>query len=1057
MARQRPGYPVALLLLLVAYVATGAASLTLAPLGREVSSVWLPSGLALGALLLLGVRYAPAVLAGAWVLAVVGGEAPPGLALIPAVGDTIEPLLGWWLLTRAQPGGFRLQRVQDVVWLFAVAAATPVLSAAIGTAAFTLGGQFAATSSAEAGIIWWLGNMVGIVAVTPLLLVWGRKTGAPKHDSALPAGLWIAGIGLLSAVALVGLWRDVGYLFLLAPPVVLATLRWRMRGAATAVLLATIVVMVAGVVQPALLDRPTGFENFFLIQLLLTVVAGVALLLAASLEGLDRAADELRSTGDAYRTLLDASPLPIVGRDLEGRITLWNGAAERLYGYAEADVLGTVGDMIPPDKEEEFRRVVDLLREGRSVSVAETRRRTRAGEVIELSLAVAPVRGADGTVTGGVSVFNDLTAEKRALAALGKSEERFALAARASDDAIYDWDIRSDRIWWSDSFAELFGHVPASFGPCNDSWERLLHPADRPRVQAGLWEAIRGAGDSWTCEYRFRRADGSWAVVYDRGYILRDAEGAGIRMVGALSDITAQRAAEDLVRASEERLRKLVENVLDVICEIGTDGLVRFASPSVRTVLGYQPSQFIGRSAMELIHPEDLEAASRSLRRTFEEAGVVQQAEFRVRRADGEWAAFEASAKATTAADGTPIAVIAARDISGRRELEERLRQATRLEAVGVLAGGVAHDFNNLLTSVLGHAELILTGVRSDDPIRPDVEEIRRAANRAAELTRQLLAFSRRQVVAPRVVDLNAVVRGVTTMLRRLMGEDIVLELDLAETLVPVYADAAQLEQVIVNLAVNSRDAMPRGGRLGIRTRMRPPPPDPRGLPPALARDGQVVLIVEDTGEGMDAKTLAHVFEPFFTTKPAGRGTGLGLATVYGIVSQAGGHIGVESEPGRGARFTIRLPPADRPLDAEPGAATAAGPEGDGRGTILVVEDEAPVRQLAVRVLRGAGYRVLAAAGAEEADRLADTHEGAIDLLLTDVVMPERSGPALADGLTARRAGLRVLFMSGYTDGQLQEHGVLLPGVTLLAKPFTPDQLVRRVRAALDGAASAAV
>jgi PAS domain S-box-containing protein len=1055
MARQRLGYPLAFALLLVAYVATGLASLSLAPFGRAVSSVWLPSGFALAALLLGGLRLLPAVFAGAWILAVVGGKAPAGLGLLPALGDTLEPLLGWWLLTRAQPAGFRLRRVRDVVWLFAVAMAAPVVSAGIGTMAFTTGGQFPAGSAAESGVIWWLGNVAGIVAATPFLLAWGRRGERTPRESSLPAGLWFAGIAVLGAMALLGIWRDLGYLFLLAPPVVLAALRWRMLGAATAVALATTLVMAIGVVQPALLDRPTAFENFFLIQLLLTVVAGVALLLAASLEGLDSAADELRETGEAYRTLLDASPLPIVGRDLQGRITLWNGAAARLFGYSEEEVLGREGGTVPPAEEEAFRRVLESVDRGRSVSVPEVRRRTRSGEEIELSVAVAPVRGADGTVTGGVAVFNDLTAEKRALVALGKSEERFALAARASKDAIYDWEILPDRIWWSDSFAELFGHTPANQGPCNDSWERLVHPGDRPRVQASLWEAIRGHGDAWSAEYRFRRADGSWATVYDRGYILRDATGTGLRMVGALSDTTAQREAEELVRASEERLRKLVENVLDVICEVGTDGIVRYASPSVRTVLGYQPAQFIGRSVMELIHADDLEAATRSLRRTFESAGVVQQADFRVRRADGEWATFEASAKATTAADGTPIAVIAARDISGRRELEERLRQATRLEAVGVLAGGVAHDFNNLLTSVLGHAELILAEVRPGDPIRPDVEEIRRAANRAAELTRQLLAFSRRQVVAPRVVDLNDVIHAVATMLRRLLGEDILLELDLADPLVPVYADAAQLEQVIVNLAVNARDAMPRGGRLAIRTRMRPPPPDPRGLPPALARDGQVVLVVEDTGEGMDPKTLAHAFEPFFTTKPPGRGTGLGLATVYGIVSQAGGHIGVESEPGRGSRFTVRLPPADRPASGEPLEASPQAVEGNGQETILLVEDESPVRQLAVRVLRGAGYHVLAAGGAEEAERLAGAHGGPIDLLLTDVVMPERSGPALAECLTARRAGLRVLFMSGYTDGQLQEHGVLLPGVTLLAKPFTPDQLVRRVRAALDGAASA--
>ena len=1051
MSPQRFGYPIAFVAFVALYVATGLGSLALAPFARIVSSVWLPSGIALGAALLIGPRILPAVFTGAWLVAMLGANAPPGLALISAAGDTLETVVGWTLLTGGAAGTFRLERVRDVVLLFGVAAIAPLVSAIVGTSAFVLGGRFVASNAFDTGLIWWFGNMVGIIAGTPLLLAWlrpERPVGVTR--SRLPDPVWVGGVATLAVLAAAGIWRDLSYLFLLAPPVVLATLRWRMRGAATAVLATACAVMLMAMTRPDLLDRPTPFEDLLLVQLVLVIVSGIALLLAASLEGFDSAAQELRATGEAYRALLDASPVPIIGRDLDGRFTLWNGAAERVFGWAEREIKGQFGDLVPPDAEAQFAWILAALRRGESITGAEVRRRTRDGSIVEVSLSVAPVRDAGGEITGGVAVLTDLTAEKRALAALQESEERFALAARASNDAIYDWDISADTIWWSESFAELFGHDIAALATCADSWSRLVQPEELAAVLASLRTAIAGKADGWMAEYHFARADGSYALVYDRGYIVRDDAGHAVRMVGAMSDITRRHEAESLVRESEERLRKLVENVLDVICEVDIGGVVRYASPSVRTVLGYEPGQFIGRSALDLVHFEDLEHTGRTLRRTFEEAGVVQRAEFRVRRADSEWAVFEASAKATTAADGTPVAVIAARDVTGRRELEERLRQATRLEAVGVLAGGVAHDFNNLLTSVLGHAELILGDVRGDDPIRPDLEEIRRAAHRAAELTRQLLAFSRRQVVAPRVVDFNQVIDGVATMLRRLLGEDITLDLDLARDLAPVFADAAQLEQVVVNLAANARDAMPKGGRLTIRTRMRPPPPDPRGLPPNLARSGQVSVLVEDTGEGMDAKTLAHVFEPFFTTKPPGRGTGLGLATVYGIVSQAGGHISVESEVGRGTRFTIRLPPAD----LEAAFATEEPPEpamaGAGSETILLVEDETPVRQLALRVLRTAGFQVLAAPGPEEADRLAREFNGTIDLLLTDVVMPERSGPALAEGLVARRPGLRVLYMSGYTDGQLHQHGVLQRGVALLAKPFTPEQLVRRVRAALD-------
>jgi signal transduction histidine kinase/ActR/RegA family two-component response regulator len=394
-------------------------------------------------------------------------------------------------------------------------------------------------------------------------------------------------------------------------------------------------------------------------------------------------------------------------------------------------------------------------------------------------------------------------------------------------------------------------------------------------------------------------------------------------------------------------------------------------------------------------------------------------------------------------------------DVTEQRSLENQFRQAQRLEAVGRLAGGVAHDFNNVLTAITGYSELLLDELTPGDPKRQDVEEIHAAARRAAGLTRQLLAFSRKQVFQTRVLDLNAVVRMLEKMLQRLIGEDVKLEIAPSSALGAVRADPGQIEQVIMNLAVNSRDAMPGGGRLTIETAN-------VDLDEAYAREHAgaapgryVMLAVSDTGTGMDAETQSHIFEPFFTTKEQGTGTGLGLATVYGIVKQSGGHVWVYSEPGRGATFKIYLPRVDEPVEAQD-AQQVAPPVAGGRETVLVAEDDPSVREIVAEVLTQKGYRVLRAPDGQTALEMARAQPGEIQLLVTDIVMPGMTGRELAEVLVAERAGVRVLYMSGYTDDAVVRHGVLAEGLPYLQKPFSPRALALKVREVLDRASVAA-
>ena len=510
-----------------------------------------------------------------------------------------------------------------------------------------------------------------------------------------------------------------------------------------------------------------------------------------------------------------------------------------------------------------------------------------------------------------------------------------------------------------------------------------------------------------------------------------------------------RRQAEAALRASEERFRALVENSSDALMLIDAEGRVTYVAPSSQRHLGWAPDEMLGKSIFDFLHPDDRELAGVRMAEALQRPGETVTAELRFKHADGAWRIMEGVGVNRLSDPSVGAIIVNARDITERRKLEDQLRQAQKMEAVGQLAGGVAHDFNNLLTAILGYCNLMIDDIPKEDPLRQDLAEIKAAGERAAALTRQLLAFSRRQILQPQVVDVNALVRQMEKLLRRLISEDVELVTALAPDLPAIRVDPASIEQVLVNLAVNARDAMPKGGRLTIETATVELDAGYVATHPSVTPGWHVMLAVSDTGEGMDAATRARIFEPFFTTKEQGKGSGLGLATVYGIVKQSGGWIWVYSEPGHGTTFKVYFP---RVAEVAAPATTSAAPPASVRGseTILVVEDDETIRNLVLKVLKGNGYTVLVAANGDEAERVAGQHHGRIHLLITDVVLPGLSGPEVARRLVTTRTDTRVLYLSGYTNDAVLRRGVLEAGVAFLQKPFTPGVLGRKIREVLD-------
>ncbi|MEK7408972.1 MAG: PAS domain S-box protein [Acidobacteriota bacterium] len=651
---------------------------------------------------------------------------------------------------------------------------------------------------------------------------------------------------------------------------------------------------------------------------------------------------------------------------------------------------------------------------------------------------------------------------QRAEAALRESEERYRRMVETAAEGIWIIDADHRTTFVNPAMAAMLGYTVEEM----TGQPVFAFLDEEAAAQARENLPPRSQGTHSDMDVRLKRRDGAdlWAIV--RTTPLSDSQGRYAGLLGMFTDITERKRTEEeraqlLARAeaaraqvkAEARFRELMEAAPDAIFQIDRQGRIVLLNKAAERIFGYQREELLGKSVETLIPVRYRErhagfrtgCLSYPLLRTMDTV-----ADPRARRKDGSEISVDIDLSPVETEEGALFTCII-RDVTERKLLEDQLRQSQKMEALGRLAGGVAHDFNNLLTIIGGYGQMVLDSLRPKDPLRKDMEPIMEAAYRATTLSRQLLTFSRHQVFQPKVLDLNRVVSRMNKMLRRVIGEDIELSVALKPGLRRVRTDPGQLGQVIMNLVVNARDAMPAGGKLTITTeelelgKERPGPPN--------VNPGRYVLLtVSDTGTGMDAQTRSRIFEPFFTTKEKGKGTGLGLSTVYGIVKQSGGEIRVESEPGQGATFQIYFPVAREGSKPRELRTALRGPQ-RGTETILLAEDEQEVRDMASDMLRRQGYTVLTADDGAEALEIWDRQQESIQMLVTDVIMPRVGGRELAERLRQSRPNLPVLYISGYTDEVIARHGILDSDAGFLQKPFTQAELGRKVRAALDTAA----
>jgi two-component system cell cycle sensor histidine kinase/response regulator CckA len=656
-------------------------------------------------------------------------------------------------------------------------------------------------------------------------------------------------------------------------------------------------------------------------------------------------------------------------------------------------------------------------------------------------------------IDGGLAITaRDITKRKQVEASLLENEARFRFLVENATDGIYRIDPKGLFTYANPVVSRLLGigeDLPGIVGRSflefvrpdfHDQGIELYRRQVAERIPVTYWEfpaiAIDGR-ELWI----------------GQNVQIEERNGRVVSMFAVARDITARRRTEMALRESEERHRFLAEYSTDMLTRESPDGAILYASPVCFTLLGYSANELVGQSIFELCHPDDLETARAASKRLMTQL-TIETITIRVRRKDGGYIWVETTSQAVKnpKSGGVEAVLSVSRDITERRKLDDELRHVQKMEAIGQLAGGVAHDFNNLLTSIGGFADLLAKSMASDDERRADVAEILKATERAATLTLQLLAFSRRQVLRLELLNVNSVVEDMVKILRRLLGESVTVVTELEPRLSPSRADPAQLEQVLLQLVFNARDAMPEGGELRITTRDVSIGLDEESV---LAAGRYVQLEVTDTGIGMAEETRAKVFEPFFTTKSGSERAGLGLATVYGIVAQTGGHITVNSTLNVGTTFTIHLPAADHvPEGKTPAAPSREGPVGN---TVLLAEDNEGVRTLTVRLLQSAGYRVLEAADGVEALHVLRSTTEPIDLLITDVMMPEMAGSELASHFAQLQPGTPIMFITGFMDEDTLRTTFEHSGATVLLKPFSAEALIGRVRSLIGAAQGAGV
>ena len=761
-----------------------------------------------------------------------------------------------------------------------------------------------------------------------------------------------------------------------------------------------------------------------------------------------RTAEALARSERYYRALIENAADAVTILNHDGTVRYSSPALGKIIGFSPEERRShPVFELIHPEDQGTALQAFETIRKDRGATVNQTIRALhKDGTWRFIDFTIVNLLD-DPNISGLVLNWRDITDKVIAQQTLREREHFYRAITERSSDIIAIIDEAPTVRYLSPSFEKVLGH------PIDDvigtPGLQLIHKEDLPRAMNLLERLINERRETATDELRMIDSHGIYRDMDVRARnLLNDRVIRGI--VIDCRDVTDRKRAEMALRASEERFRKVLETSGEGIVLRDPFGRITYANERFAEMIGYTQAELIGMHVDYITAPEfvpDMRASAERRRRT----GKSETLDLQLLHKDGSRVDAILAASPTYDDQGNYSGALGMiTDITERKRLEEQLRQAQKIEAVGRLAGGVAHDFNNLLTAIRGHVDLLLTDADVTGQVRTDIEEIRKASDRAATLTQQLLAFSRRQMLQPVVLEFDTIIHEMESLLRRLIAEDIVLITNLHAGPTRVRADRGQLEQVLMNLVVNARDAMPNGGELLIESETCQVDEEFARANPGAAPGAYAKLTVRDTGVGMDSGTLSHVFEPFFTTKELGKGTGLGLATVYGIVKQSGGYIRVLSDVGQGTTFEIFLPRVEEALQ-RPREATATKDRPAEGETILVAEDEDAVRALTCRILRKRGYHVLEAKDGREAVEVARAHEGEITLLVTDVIMPHLNGRELSESIAGIMPDVKVLYMSGYTDDALLQRGVLQSGTgNFLEKPFTPEALATKVREILE-------
>jgi two-component system, cell cycle sensor histidine kinase and response regulator CckA len=1062
-----------ILILATVYFLAGRWGLQLGALGDFAAPVWAPTGIALFALRWYGYELWPGVFLGALATNAVAGAAIP-LATAIAVGNTFEAVAGCYFLRLFQ---FRpaITRLRDVATLFlAAGVASTLISATIGTAALWVAHRIPAQSYLATWQVWWLGDMLSVIIVAAFLFLWAStriRIGSVRR--------WLEAMFVTLVLVLVTdavfshpYYPDtqrIALPYLVFPPLMWAAMRFGPSGAVTAT-------FVTGVL--ALSNTLHGFgpfglsvvnEDVFGLQLFMAVIGVTSLVLAAlAAERAESRQQTVESEG-RFRTLLENSADGILLLSPAGEINYIAPTRRRLLGYTDDEILGMkIFELLhPDDREAALLAFQSILQAPSRVETVQARVMHKEGTWRWMEGTGSNCLG-NAAMRGIVVNFRDISANKQAESALlrsheeleesvknrtrelvaantllKESEDRFRFLVESVDDyAIFGLDPKGRVTTWNSGAErfkgyradEIIGQHFSCFYTPEDirnglPQELLRHAAEEGRIRDEGWR-VRKDGTRFFAETVI-------TALWDKAGTLR-----GFSKI--TRDITERRRLDEKLRRSQEQLVEAQRLAHLGNWEWDLDQNTMSWSDELYRIFGLPPQGFriLFPDVLRYTHPQDRHLVKQTIRlalKTHEPFSI----DLRISRGKDDERFLHAIGKVFVDAAGRPVKVLGtAQDVTDQRrseralqEKEEELFQARKLEAIGRLAGGVAHDFNNLITGILGICQDLKGTFPLNDPRRDELEEVVKASNRAFDVTRQLLAFGRRQVVSPKVIDVNATIKDFAKLLHRLLGEDVRLELQLSEES-HVTMDPGNLGQILLNLALNARDALPQGGTITIRTTNVMVETNPRS---------RVLLEVSDNGKGMTSDVMAHIFEPFYTTKSNDKGTGLGLATVYGIVKQSGGDINVESRQGKGSTFRISLPreAAAKPAESTP-MKTAQPPAT--QGFVLVIEDEDIVRRVVVKRLKHAGYRVLEARDGKSALEIVAQKGLEIELVVTDVVMPEMNGREVVTKIHALYPNIVVLYMSGYPEEIIAHKGILEPGINFIEKVAIQRELIQKVR-----------